>query len=101
MNRFGSAKTFHKRGTKVSNKYLLGANCIADTVLKLILYEDARAKALTFQTLTTWYGVRKMHRVFVKCVETRMTGDESVYSRETEPIGGVSGEREILRNPLM
>ena len=101
MNRFGSAKTFHKRETKVSKKYLLGANCIADTVLRLILYEDARAKALTFQRLTAWYGVRKMHRVFVKCVETRMIGDESVYSRETEPIGCVCGEREILRNLLM
>lgn len=100
MNRFGSAKTFHKRETKVSNKYLLGANCIADTVLRLILYEDARAQPSPSKGLPPAMESGRC-TVFVKCVETGMIGDESVYSRETEPIGCVSGEREILRNPLM
>ena len=45
--------------------------------------------------------------IFIKCVETRTTGDERVYFRETESIGCVcvcvcvESEREILRNLFM
>ena len=57
-------------------------------MLKLILYEDAVTKALTFPRLITGTGSERCS-IFIKCVETRTTGDESVYSRETESIGCV------------